>query len=131
MKEVILIYDQLCACPRVSDALMRDPNVALVSTQREIEQRAEAVFEHCAAPIFAANVTDDAAEPGAPAASSGTVVYGRAGRDRALTEATRSAAFWAVFLHAHITRCHFRGHSARKTPPARAALCLPTRVSTQ
>jgi len=31
MKEVILIYDQLCACPRVSDALMRDPNVALVS----------------------------------------------------------------------------------------------------
>jgi hypothetical protein len=29
---------------------MRNPNVALVSAQREIEQRAEAVFEHCVAP---------------------------------------------------------------------------------
>src|SRR5262245_65146526 len=39
--------------------------VLMANPQREIEQRAEAVFEHCVALDLAANVTDDATEPGA------------------------------------------------------------------
>jgi hypothetical protein len=39
--------------------------VLMANPQREIEQRAEAVFKHCVALDLAANVTDDAAEPGA------------------------------------------------------------------
>ena len=37
----------------------------MANTQRQIEQRAEAVFERCIALDLAANVADDAAEPGA------------------------------------------------------------------
>jgi hypothetical protein len=35
----------------------------MANTQREIEQRAKAVFERCVALDLAANVTDDAAKP--------------------------------------------------------------------
>jgi hypothetical protein len=61
-------------CFAVADALhlrgvqridLRAPLTLLLvaNTQREIEQRAEAVFEHGAALDLAANVTDDAAKP--------------------------------------------------------------------
>jgi hypothetical protein len=42
--------------PALTLLLMSNP-------QREIEQRAKAVFERCVALDFAANVTDDAAKP--------------------------------------------------------------------
>src|SRR5262249_53545646 len=35
----------------------------MANPQREIEQRAKAVFERCVALDFAANITDDAAKP--------------------------------------------------------------------